>query len=511
MDWRNETDLKRSLVKNAISNLSRGGAAAAVALVLPPILVRHMTTASYSVWVLALQAAAYLGYLDFGLQTAVGRYIAFANEKQDPKSRDAIFSTAFAGLSIAAALGLVVVAGIALAAHSIFPAMPVELLPALRMTLLIVGVSTALGLPASAWNGVFVGLQRFDIPAITVGSGKLLGAIGLIVAALTGRSLVTMAMIAAAANFYSYAFQFAMKRRLAPEVRFHPGLITRPVVKELLGYCMSLTVWSLSMLLVSGFDLLLVGRFEFAAVTPYAVAATLITFLAGLQVAIFGVIMPHSAQLHARSDSTELGRLLLNSTRIGVLLLSVTGLPLIVFASPIVGTWIGHQFAASGGAVLALLVIANMVRLTGVPYASILIGTGQQKLILISPLMEGISNLVASILLGMRFGAIGVAWGTLIGAVIGMLANLVYNIPRTKGCIDISRSRYISFALAAPSACLLPVCLVWCVLAYFRQSVPGVSGFLLPVAAVSFGLCAFFLIRVAMQDRGSAGGLRDVK
>src|ERR1700730_12325868 len=153
--------------KNAVANLGRGSAAAILALLLPPVLVRHMTAASYAVWVLTLQVVAYVGYLDFGLQTAIGRYSAFANEKKDAKWRDGIFSTAFAGLTVSALLGLLLVAAIAIASSRIFPSVPPALLAPMRMGVLIVGASVALGLPASAWNGVFIGLQRYEVPAIT--------------------------------------------------------------------------------------------------------------------------------------------------------------------------------------------------------------------------------------------------------------------------------------------------------------------------------------------------------
>src|SRR3954469_24366665 len=105
MHWR--------FAKNAVANLARGSAAAVVALLLPPVLIRHMTPASYAAWVLTLQVVAYVAYLDFGLQTAVGRYIAFANEKKDSNWRDGIFSTAFAGLTLAALLGILVMLVIA--------------------------------------------------------------------------------------------------------------------------------------------------------------------------------------------------------------------------------------------------------------------------------------------------------------------------------------------------------------------------------------------------------------
>lgn len=501
--------MRRRLLKNAAANLGRGGIAAVAAILLPPVLVRHMEPASYAVWVLALQVVAYVGYLDFGLQTAIGRYVAFANEKKDTKWRDGIFSTAFAGLAIAALLGICVCTGAAVAAHHIFPSVPAVLLPPMRLAMLIVGISVALGLPSSAWNGVFIGLQRYEIPAFTVGGGKLLSALGLILAAITGRSLLFMASLVAGANILSYAAQFVFLRRIAPEIRFRSQLITSSTVRELSGYCLSLTVWSVSMLFVSGFDLILVGRFQFSAVIPYAVCATLIVLLAGVQNAIFGVIMPHAAGLQARQDSAALGDLLIKTTKLGVLLLLLTGLPLIVFATPIISIWIGPQFAQAGGSILIILVFANMARLTCVPYASILIGTGQQRLVIVSPLMEGVSNLVASVLLGIKYGAIGVAWGTLIGAIIAVLANIFYNLPRTRNSIDCSQLRYICEAIALPTLCGIPVYLALLGTALFKSVGNAI---VLPALLASFCACALFLFRTSVKeirtDLYSTGGDR---
>src|ERR1035441_9168438 len=109
-------------LKNAIANLGRGGLTGLVALVLPPVLVRHMTPAAYAVWVLILLACTYVGYLDFGLQTAVGRYIAFAAEKQDTAPRDSVFSPVFAGLGLGAFLSVFLLLVGAAIAPWIFPA-----------------------------------------------------------------------------------------------------------------------------------------------------------------------------------------------------------------------------------------------------------------------------------------------------------------------------------------------------------------------------------------------------
>ncbi len=443
--------------KNAVANLGRGSAAAVVALLLPPVLIRHMTPASYAVWVLVLQTAAYVGYLNFGLQTAIGRYVAYANEKKDLEQRDAIFSTALAGLCCAALFSLACLGAATVAAPAIFPSVPAPLIPQMRLALLIVGFSMAVELPASACNGVFIGIERFEIPALTVGGARFFSALGVIAAALAGRSLVVMAAIIAAANLLSYLAQFLALRRIVPDLRFQAALLRRSTARELYGYCLGLTVMSFSMLLVTGLDLVLVGRFDFAVVAPYSVSASMVTLISGLLYALINVIMPHAAALHAMENAIEIGKLVITSTRISVLLLVLTGMPMLIYAGPILHLWIGQRYVAGGAPLLVILIIANIIRLVGAPYSVILVAAGQQNYIKVSPLAEGISNFIASLVLGSLFGGIGVALGTLLGSVVSVASHLWYSMPRTRGAINFSRRQFLLSGVLSPLLWTFPL------------------------------------------------------
>lgn len=447
-------------VRNAVANLGRGSAAAVVALLLPPILVRHMTTASYSVWVLVLQTAAYVSYLNFGLQTAIGRYVAFAKERDDVDLRDSVFGTAFAGLCGAALISLVCLVIAATGIHELFPSVPGLLVSQMRGALLIVGFSLSAELPASAWNGVFIGMERYDVPALTVGGSRLLSALGVIAMALTGHSIVAMAVTMAVINLVSYLAQYLALRRMAPDVRFHPHMVRRSTAHELYGYCLGLTVFAFSALLVTGLDLVLVGRFQFSMVTPYSVSASITAVIAGLLGASINVILPHSAALHASQKAQELGKLVISATRLGFLLLLLTGLPTLIYAGPILRLWIGQQYVLAGAPLLAILIIANIIRLIGFPYSVILIAAGQQRYVMISPLAEGICNLVASVLLGLRFGALGIAVGTLLGSFVAVLAHLFYSMSRTRNAIVLSRRKFLASGVLYPLLYTSPLTVV---------------------------------------------------
>lgn len=447
---------KLILVKNAAANVVRGGAAAMVAIILPPFLTRLMTDESYGAWSLVLQLSAYVGYLDFGIQTALGRFVAHANEKGDAEYRDRISSTSFAALSGAAILCIGGSLGAAALLPHIFRQMPAALVGDARVALLLVAGSLAVGLPASVFNGIFVGLQRNEVPAAIIGGSRICSAVLLVLVVRRGGSLTWMAVTVAVVNLASYGLQYLMYRTMVPDARVSAHLVSGRAGRELFDYCLSLSIWSAAMLLISGLDVTLVGYFQFEAVAYYAVAASLITFLAGLQNASFNVMVPSTAVLHARGESRELGRVMVTATRYGTFLLLLTGVPLILAARSILSLWVGPGYAIHGARILQVLVAANVIRLSAVPYVMALIGAGEQRLVTVTPFLEGVSNLLASVVAGYMFGAVGVAIGTLFGSLVGVGGNFFYNMRRTAG-IAFRISDYLRDGLLRPAICALPL------------------------------------------------------
>ena len=99
---------KRKVLQGSASNLVRVLLSMLVSLVLPPFLVHRMAAPEYSAWVLILQLSAYVSLLDFGLQTAIGKYVAEHDASGDREASHHLVSTSFTILSVAAALACVV-------------------------------------------------------------------------------------------------------------------------------------------------------------------------------------------------------------------------------------------------------------------------------------------------------------------------------------------------------------------------------------------------------------------
>jgi O-antigen/teichoic acid export membrane protein len=419
------------LVKNAFANLCRGGSSALVALVLPPFLTKILPADSYGTWLLVLQLCTYVGFLDFGIQTAVGRYVAYYNELGNIEKRNSVVSTSFAILGV---LGVVAVVGIAILSWQLpylFKGMPNALQGKAQMALLIVGGSLALSLPCNVFGGVFVGIQRYDVPAWIVGSNKFLGGLFTVLVAYFSHDIVAMSLVIATTNVLSGFWHYFACQKIAHDVKISVNRVSRVVASEVFSYCFSLSIWAIAMLLISGLDTAIIGYFDYSSVVYYSLAASLTLFMVGIQNSILAGVMPHAAEIAARQEKESLGALLVSTTRYAVVIMLFTSLPLVLASKWLLTLWVGDLYASKTTLLLQLLVVGSFVRQIGAPYSSISVAVGEQKQIILSPLVEGLVNLIISMVAAYFIGSVGVAIGTVCGGVASVLMHFLYNLPRS--------------------------------------------------------------------------------
>lgn len=447
--------LEFTVIKNAFANIVRGGASAIVALALPHFLTKALSLDRFSAWVLMLQIAAYSNYLDFGIQTAIARYVAQAMERGDDERRDRIVSTALIFLILAGALALLIAGIVAWQIPSLFHGAPLHLIGQLRGGVMVLSAGAALLLPLSTFTGILIGLHRNEYPAVAIGTARLLGAGAVLVAIHFTTSLVWLACCIGAFNLLGGLLQYRFCRSLLPGMRIRPAYVTRAMAGELLHYCTGLTAFTFGMLLVGGLDLTVVGYFSFGNTGYYAIASTAIAFMVGIGGSVYSALMTPLAVLQERGDLERIRSLILSSTRLG----SYASLLLIVLAlvagRPLFTLWVGPLYAQHALSILEVLLWAQALRLTGSAYSVALIATAQQNYGIGAAIAEGLTNLVASILGAKFLGPIGVAWGTLAGAFCGVLWLLLHVMTRVTQ-IPVSRIAFVREAFLRPALCLLP-------------------------------------------------------
>jgi O-antigen/teichoic acid export membrane protein len=361
-----------------------------------------------------------------------------------------------------------------------------------QWSLLIVGGSLAISLPFTVFGAIFVGLQRYDIPAWIIGSSKFFSGVLVVLISYLTHSMVWMSVGMGVANLLGGFLQYLAYRRLASDISVEFTNISKKSGIEITKYCSGLLVWSVGMLLVSGLDAAIIGYFDYTSVIYYTLAASLTSFVMGVQSSVLTTLLPKAAKIGATGDREGLGTLLVSANRYAVIILIITSFPLIFSGRHILMLWLGSDYAFNIEVLLQFLVLANCIRQIGAPYAVIAIAVGEQKTILLSPIMEGILNLLISVLLTARFGVIGVAIGTLVSAIFSVVMNFYYNLPRTKSILmpkNISLF-HESFRLLS---IISPVPFIWLLYTYLiRHMVSSLFDIMICVSANIILICLIY-------------------
>jgi O-antigen/teichoic acid export membrane protein len=457
------------LAKNAVANLSRLGASWLVVLLLPPLLVRELDKPSYATWVLILQIGAYVSIFDGGVQGAVARFVARYQAAKDVVRVAEILSSTAVLLLLSAVLAGALTIVAAWELPSLFRDIPSAIAPSAREALVIVGLSIALALPFSVFAGFFLGLQKNELIAIAATAGKFIGAAGTAWAVYHHHGFPAMAAWTAVGNILPGILYAYFWKRAGSASYLGRGRVKRAAIKEFLSFFFANLVTIFGSILVSGLDLPIVTAFAFSSAAYYAVATTISNMLIVPFGAIVSTIMPVTSGLSADVSPERMGSALLRTSRYAMALLSLIALPILAGMRLFLGVWVGSGYVVQVWPLAQVLVIAQCIRLCMMPFAIVAFSVGQQQRTLISPLVEGIVNLSISLVAVRYLGALGVALGTLVGAVFGTLLHLFVSLPLVDA-VALSKRMLAFNGILKPASCVIPAVVLLLILRPFAAT-----------------------------------------
>ncbi len=482
---------RRTYSRNVVSVGFSLFVSAVSGVLLPSYLTHHLAPQLYGGWILILQISSYVAILDFGMQMVIAKYVAQHAAAGDWLAVNKYASASTAIAAVSGSVGLILAVVLALLVPVFFKDMPPAIAHDVREGVLLVGTSTAFLLGCSSFMAFFRGLQRYNIPTTSAVANKLAYVAVMIFLVGTHRSLRAMGWSMAAINVVTGVGQVWAWRRMLPHIQVRRRLVEWPIARQMLKYCAVLGIWTSGMLIIMGLDLTIVGHYDFGATAFYAIAATPITFLILLMQAALNPLMPAVSALSVSRSAEAMGALLARSTRYITLLLEVAGLPLLLFGFVILSIWVGPEYARRSLAPMRLLILAQIVRNLCAAYATMVIGTGRQRDATLSTLCEAVTNLLFSIVLGKFFGAIGVAGGTLIGAVVGVLVHFFISMRHTQDNFRISPTALFREGILRPAAVALPTLLLLPL--FWNAAATPHTGTLVTLWALSSGVLAWRL------------------
>lgn len=389
-----------------------------ISFVLSPIVVHALGSVYYGVWSLLMQFTGYLWLFDFGVRESVIKYVAQYHASGEDDKLETTVRTAISVYTLVTIAALLAVGAITAALPYLFN-IPADAVPTARMAAFVTGATVAQSFLSNVFVGVLMGLQRIYLVSRVGMLFSIARAVATVVLLRYGYGLVGLAVVNLLVSLANAGLVVYYCRVFLPHLRFRPIRPVREEVVKLLNYGKYVLLSNIGDKIVFATDAMVIGMFlPIAALTPYAIAGTLINQMRAVVMAMASVFNPLTSSLRATGDATVVQRVLQTGAK-GAM---TAGLPLcigfIMLGERFVLLWMGPEHAAMAGRVMTVLALGYIIGLPYYTISGVLYGLGQHRIIAIMRVVEGAINLAVSVVLVNVVGLVGVAIGTAIPHVI---------------------------------------------------------------------------------------------
>ncbi|MBS0260692.1 MAG: oligosaccharide flippase family protein [Planctomycetes bacterium] len=398
---------------SAIWNWAGTGIEISVALLLTPYLIHTLGAHRYGVWILLGSLTGYLGILDFGLRSSVGRHVAHYRAQGDIQGILNTLNTAAFTLTIISTICIAIMAGLTLMLPWLGnEKLPRELIPETQGAMIIVGLQLAVFLFTRIFDATLWGHQRFDLINMVDIPAALFRGIGSAVVIGMGQGLVGLACVTIVTTTAVGLAKIVLAFKIEPRIRPSFAHVHWSTYKELRSFgfwnmLMSLGVMARTQMSPFVIEMLLGLGF----VAPFSVASRLVNMAGTLMAGGIGTVTPYAVELHANHDLERQRKLFIETGKFcaGGALYFLT--LFVLLGDSLIRLWIKSDDFASAVVPLTILACGELIPLSvGMAYNTIF-GMARNRSLAVVGIAECATAVVLGVLLSHEFGFSGMCAG----------------------------------------------------------------------------------------------------
>ena len=468
-----------------------------VGLVYTPWMVRIIGQSNYGLYTLSNSLIA-IFMLDFGLGSAVSRFVSKYRAEGDQASVNTILGVVFKLYFIIDALILAVLAGLFFFLDQIYVKLTPAELDTFRLLYVMVAGFNILSFPMTPLNGILNAYEKFAQLKLCDVFHKLLTVV-LVVIALSFRGNV---LIVVGANIVSGLATWLAKliivcTKVPLRLDFRSG--TRDTYKVLFGFTVWTTIISVMQRFTHSFAPSVLGMTSSSIeIALYSPAVILEGHFYTLATAVNGLFLPRISRFIAEKQDRKILDLMLKIGRYQIVVLGLVFIGFVCVGRDFMTLWMGPAYIKSYYCAMIIILpslISCSQQIAGTTVIAKNLIQYQAKFMILS----GALGLAISYVLSIFTGAIGVCIGTAFTA----LANIIYmgGIYRRKAGIDMTRFYRKCWFRAIP--CYLLAAGIGLSVSHFLPLV-GWLGLLVKISIVAVVyLSVMLLLYLSPSDRQS--------
>ncbi len=444
---------KARLLKNVGSSWFSLAINMAVGVFLSPFIIHRLGDTAYGIWVLIFSFTGYYGLFDLGIRSSIVRYVSKFAATGENEEISKLISTSFFTYTCIGAATMLVTITISIFLNKIFH-IPDEFRSSARLLLLMVGGAIALGFPLGVFGGVLEGLQKFYILNWTSITSAIIRALLIVFFLERGYGLLTAAAITVTLPLLSAGFRATVALRALP-VSLKLEYVNRTTFREMAGYSgITLMIIMAAKLRFQTDEIVIGTALSAAAITYFSIGARIVDYATDIVNSLAQLFVPMSSQSDASGNINRLRKIFVAGNRACAFTILPISATLIILGKSVIEVWVGRKYIEQSYPVLLILIVPCTLMLAQAASGRILLGMGRHKTLAIVSLVEGISNLLLSILLVRPYGIIGDAVGT----AIPLTCTMVFFMPRHLcGKLGLRVNTFLQQAYSLPVILCIPM------------------------------------------------------
>lgn len=472
-------------------------------LAITPLILRALGPETYGVWLFVSSfavATGFLGILDFGVQSAVVRFVAEHHGRDDAKTVNQVFSLA---LAIFLPLGALGALAVFVASRSLifdWFNVPADLHGVARALFLVLAVQTVIDFPSLILSALMDGLQRYDLQRLIQITIIVANALLNVVLLQLGFGVLALALTALCLSGLRTLLLAVLIRRVFPQVGIDWN-VNRQLVGRIATFGTEVFLLRLVGIVYLTMDKSIISHFlSSSEITPYDIA----TKLRNIAMVTFGVITPQIvpvvSRLDGRGDVAAIREVFIRATKYQLAVTLPVVISVFILAEDLLRIWLGADWAyvATPARLFLCYVLLDAVVVVGY---NTMIGVGKVRpLLAIQTATTTVANVVISVILTPRIGMTGVIFGTLIGTALS-IAPYLWLYLRT---LQVTASEFLRSAVLLPYAIGLVLAIALAGAQHYVQPTNVVSLAALGSSGLFLYGIIFWLLALNSSERAQA-------
>jgi O-antigen/teichoic acid export membrane protein len=493
-----DSQLRRRLNLNTVSNLARYVIFMAIAFFLTPFIVRTLGDSQYGFWVLLMSFIGYASMLELGVQPAVVKLVGQFRGAGDARQLQELITAALVFFLVVGAIAATLVVTVVplVVRHFVED---LQVVSRSRLLFLAIALDAMVMYMNYLVTGILYGWQRYHLKNVIDASGWLLNAV-LVLSFLDKGGLLALVACKLTMDVCVVLASALFVRRVFPQLSIDFRALRRGSFQRLMSFGGRIFLSATTTRIATNAQPVIISTaLSSAATSFYAIPVKLVDYTRQIAWTLSASFMPMFSELESRNEQAAMRSIYLSYSRYIFMALMPILVLLFVYGASFIGLWIGPEYEQQGRLVLALLVGSALAESFQPLLWRYFIGVGYLNILVkVSALTSGLI-VVLAILLVKPLGIAGVALAQLLGT---SLAQAIYatQASRHLGVSIPSYFRQVHLRTLVVGAMVFG-------LARLMFSIVGAESYLSITAGVLPSLLVYFSLSlrwtVTSEERGS--------